>query len=143
MTERMGTVFAVFNLHVNDAGEKAKRIFIANFGQDMWDEVMQPLEDAGIMSIFDQEPTPFLSFYITTVLLLVNGDVTVKENNMLITTDATDSKGFPVRIDISTGRMDGKVIFSVYEPDGHPHGGKLLADFLLTEEDARALKEKL
>lgn len=143
MTERMGAGFAVFNLHVNDAGDKAKRIFIANFGQDKWDEVMQPLEDTGIMSVFDQEPTPFLSFYITTVMLLVNGDVTVKENNMLITTDATDSKGFPVRVTVSLGRMDGKVIFSVYEPDDHPYGGKLLADFLLSTEDAKALKKEL
>lgn len=79
MTERMSAGFALFNRHVNDAGDKAKQIFLASFGQDKWDEEVQPLEDAGIMSIFDMEPTPFLSFYITTVMLLVNGDVMVKE----------------------------------------------------------------
>ena len=79
MTERMSPGFAVFNLHVNDAGTKAKKIFIKNFGQAKWDEVMQPLEEAGIMSVFsyDRNLPDFVlvSFYITTVTLLVNGDV--------------------------------------------------------------------
>jgi hypothetical protein len=77
MTERMDPGFAVFNLHINDARPKAEAIFIAQFGQEKWDEVIRPLETAGIMSVFGQNLTFEIMFYITTIMLVVNGDLDV------------------------------------------------------------------
>jgi len=77
MSGRLGPGFAVFNYHVNDAKNQARKIFIANFGREKWDETVGPLEESGIMAIFDQEPDLYRTFYITTVTLIVNGDVTV------------------------------------------------------------------
>jgi hypothetical protein len=69
----------VFNLHVNDAQDKAREIFIAQYGQDKWDAVLAPLERDGIMAIFEQELTFEIAFYITTIMLIVNEDVTVPD----------------------------------------------------------------
>jgi hypothetical protein len=77
MSGRLGPGFAVFNYHVNDAQAKARKIFITTFGREKWDETVGPLEESGIMAIFDQELTLYYTFYITTVTLIVNGDVIV------------------------------------------------------------------
>lgn len=81
MPERLSPGFAVFNYHVNDAKDHAREIFIETFGQEKWDEVLHPLETGGIMAIFDQEPTLWTAFYITTVTLIVNGDLIVPGAN--------------------------------------------------------------
>jgi hypothetical protein len=77
--ERLDPGFAVFNLHLNDAGTKARKIFITQYGQDKWDAVLAPLERDGIMAIFEQELTFEIAFYITTIMLIANGDVTVPD----------------------------------------------------------------
>lgn len=77
MSGRLSPGVAVFNYHVNDAQAKARKIFIAAFGRGIWNELIQPLEEGGIMAIFNQELTMHTAFYITTVTLIVNGDVTV------------------------------------------------------------------
>lgn len=86
MTERMSPGVAVFNLHVSDAGVKAKAIFIATFGQDKWDQKIQPLEDAGIMCIFDGELTFWEGFYVALVTALVNGDVVTPQDDAIVLT---------------------------------------------------------
>lgn len=52
MKERMSHEFAVFNLHVNNAGNRADREFKAQFGQDAFDDHIAPLRKDGIMAIF-------------------------------------------------------------------------------------------
>ena len=79
MSGRLSPGFAVFNYHVNDARNQARKIFIATFGQEEWDNWLRPLEETGIMAIFDQEQTLYYTFYITTVTLIVNGDVIVPD----------------------------------------------------------------
>lgn len=73
--ERMDTYFAVFNLHVNDAGGRADAEFIKQFGQEKFDEEIAPLHKKGIMSIFQKDPTMFTMAWATLVTAYVNEDV--------------------------------------------------------------------
>lgn len=73
--KRMGTNFAVFNCHVNDAKNRADAEFIAQFGQEKFDEVMTPLHEAGIMEIFNEAPTIYTMAWVTLCAAYVNEDV--------------------------------------------------------------------
>ena len=70
--EKMDPYFALFNLHKNQAGERAKQEFIRKWGQDVWDKEMKPFEEKGIMSIFQQPPNQYTSFYVGRVHEMVN-----------------------------------------------------------------------
>ncbi len=70
--ERMSPQFAVFNLHVNKAGKRANKEFIRQFGQEEFDKVIKPARDAGIMSIFGEEPTASRLAWVTLVTAYVN-----------------------------------------------------------------------
>ena len=75
LTERLGANFAVFNCHVNDAKDRADAEFIAQFGQDRFDEVMAPIHEAGVMSIFNEEPTIYTMAWVTLCAAYVNEGV--------------------------------------------------------------------
>ena len=64
--------FALFNSHKNDAHSKAKADFIRIEGQDDWDEYIQPIQDEGIMAIFNQEPTREAYWFVMRVTMYVN-----------------------------------------------------------------------
>ncbi len=68
----MDPQFALFNSHKNDAHSKAKADFIRIEGQDDWDEYIQPIEDEGIMAIFNQEPTREGYWFVMRVTMYVN-----------------------------------------------------------------------
>jgi hypothetical protein len=72
--ERMDPGFAVFNLHVNDAGKRADAEIIAQYGQEAFDAKIAPLHSAGIMSIFDKKPTRLRVAWVTLVTAYVNED---------------------------------------------------------------------
>jgi len=71
--EKMDSYFSVFNLHVNDAGERADQKFIETYGQDAFDGIIKPLHDDGIMTIFHNEPTEHLKAWVDWVTEFVNG----------------------------------------------------------------------
>jgi len=68
----MDTHFAMFNCHANDAEERANAEFTAQFGQEAFDTEIQPILDAGIMSIFDGAPTSLTAAYAALVTAYVN-----------------------------------------------------------------------
>lgn len=70
--ETMDPGFAVFNLHVNQAGEKADAEFVRMFGQDLFDEQIKPAHDNGVMSIFELPKTEHRIAWIAMVTVLVN-----------------------------------------------------------------------
>lgn len=51
MPERMSQQFAVFNNHVNKAGERADAEFKEQFGLAMFDKHIAPLRESGIMAV--------------------------------------------------------------------------------------------
>lgn len=70
--EILDPYFAVFNQHINDAGNRAKIAFIKRFSQGEWNEHIQPFEDKGIMSMFNEKPNKYLLWYAETVAVFVN-----------------------------------------------------------------------
>ena len=70
--EPMDMGFAVFNLHINNAGPKADREFVRIFGQEKFDKYIQPLHDAGIMSMFGNSPGKYSLIWAAMVTVLVN-----------------------------------------------------------------------
>jgi len=70
--ERLNGQFAVFNLHVNDAGKKADAEFIAQFGQEAFDQHIKPYHDNGIMSLFNKKPTPQTFAWVALVTAYAN-----------------------------------------------------------------------
>lgn len=70
--ERLSHGFAVFNLHINDAGERADAEFIAQFGQEKFDRYIKPHHEAGIMSIFEQSPGKWRLIWVALVTAFVN-----------------------------------------------------------------------
>lgn len=72
--ERMEQGWAVFNCHRNDAKERADAEFIAQFGQEIFDEVMAPLHKDGIMAIFHDDPTPETAAWVALCTAYVNED---------------------------------------------------------------------
>jgi hypothetical protein len=79
MKEIMDISFAVFNRHINNAGDRAKMAFIKRFGQEVWDKEIEPFEKQGIMTLFHTEPNTYTEWYTEVVGVLVNEDrVTVE-----------------------------------------------------------------
>ena len=70
--ERLNQGFSVFNLHVNNAGKRADAEFIAQFGQEKFDEVIKPMHKEGIMVIFHNPPTIFTMAWTVLVTAFVN-----------------------------------------------------------------------
>lgn len=64
--------FSLFNGHINNASEKAKKAFIKRFNQEEWDKHIQPFEDNGIMTIFAKKPNRYTLWYVETVAVFVN-----------------------------------------------------------------------
>ena len=71
--EKMSPSFAVFNNHVNDAGDKALAL-MEEFFPLHYEEVKKADED-GIMSIFNSEPTKAALIYVAMVTALVNEEL--------------------------------------------------------------------
>jgi hypothetical protein len=71
---QMNQGFAVFNLHVNNAGKRADVEYIAQFGQEHFDEHIAPAHAAGIMTIFTRDPIELAARlpWITLVTAYVN-----------------------------------------------------------------------
>lgn len=70
--EAMDPTFAVFNLHVNKAGEKADAEFVRMFGADLFEEHIKPAHDNGVMSIFAMPENEYRLAWIAMVTVLVN-----------------------------------------------------------------------
>ena len=69
----MSEYFAVFNCHVNNASERARRVFNKRFGAGSYRKHISPLVKRGIMSIFDDKPNTYTLFYVATITRIVNG----------------------------------------------------------------------
>lgn len=74
-TAPMDPYFAVFNQHINNAGERAKEKFIKKFGAAAWRTKMAPMYKDGIMAIFDRPPSVWTQFYVDAVTAFVNEEV--------------------------------------------------------------------
>lgn len=70
--EPMDVYFSVFNLHCNNAGDRAKRAFIKKFGKKVWDETIAVAHKNGIMTIFHTKPTEHTKWYAEKVQEFVN-----------------------------------------------------------------------
>ena len=70
--ERMNHSFSVFNLHVNKAGERADKEFIAQYGQAAFNRYIAPRHKEGIMSIFNRKPNKYTLAWVTLVTAYVN-----------------------------------------------------------------------
>lgn len=70
--EVMDQGFAVFNLHMNDAGRRADREFMRQYGQRCFRRVIMPLYREGIMTILDTELTPHRAAWVALVTAYVN-----------------------------------------------------------------------
>lgn len=79
-TERIDARVAVFNCHLNDAENRANAEFIAQFGQEKFDETIAPLHEAGVMGIFNEAPTIYTMAWVTLCAAYVNEDVETEEN---------------------------------------------------------------
>jgi hypothetical protein len=73
--KRLDVHFSIFNLHVNDAGERADVEFKAQFGEAKWNEHIKPLHDAGIMSIFQSTPSMYTMAWASLCAYFVNEEV--------------------------------------------------------------------
>lgn len=58
--------FLIFNRHETDR-RKARQAFIERFGRDKYDELIKPIERAGIMSIFNEPPNPYTALYVNVM----------------------------------------------------------------------------
>ena len=70
--EIMTPHFAVFNQHINNAGERTKVAFDKRFGEGAWEKYMQKYEDNGIMTIFQEKPNEYTKWYAEAVAIFVN-----------------------------------------------------------------------
>jgi hypothetical protein len=68
----MSPSFAVFNLHVNDAGALADQEFIRIFGQKRFNRHIKPHHDEGIMTILQAPATKYRTAWVCMVTALVN-----------------------------------------------------------------------
>jgi len=62
----MNAYFAVFNVTRSER-IMARKVFIAKYGLDQYNKVIVPHWKAGIMSIFQNPPTPMRKFWVNTV----------------------------------------------------------------------------
>jgi hypothetical protein len=70
--KRMDSYFSVFNGHVNNADKRANAEFIAQFGQEAYDNEIKPLREKGIMLIFETDPTRLTMAWVALVTAFVN-----------------------------------------------------------------------
>ncbi len=63
--------FALFNLHINNAGERAIKILEEHFPSS-WVEKIRTLQASGIMALFDEDPAPATAAYLALVTAFVN-----------------------------------------------------------------------
>lgn len=87
-TVRMNTRLAVFNCHKNNAKARADQDFIAEFGQQVFNESIQPLHEAGIMQLFEphhrgEHETVRRAWWAARVWGYVNGDQRQPQTFML------------------------------------------------------------
>jgi len=68
----MDPYFAMFNNHVNNAFQHAKKIFIKRFGKEIYKKDIVPFKKNGIMSIFNKDPTPSSKWLVEMVWYFVN-----------------------------------------------------------------------
>lgn len=67
---KLDPYFAVFNAHVNNAGERAMKVLEEQFPP--WAEAISAFKAKGMMSIFDHELTPPIAAYTALVTAFVN-----------------------------------------------------------------------
>ncbi len=72
MMTRLDHTFAVFNGHINNAAKRANAEFVAQFGQEVFEAEIAPLDSQGIMSIFDRSPTIYTMAWVVLVTAFVN-----------------------------------------------------------------------
>lgn len=119
---------AVFNYHMNDAGEKAKQAFIRSFGQEGWDMHIQPFEDRGIMSLFNVTPTFHTMFYVTAVMLFASGDAELRpaafaheEFTVKVTRTSTTTLRVQAKNELSAAKIVDNVDFDLPPDDAWDH----------------------
>ena len=78
--KRMDSYFSVFNSHINNASARADAEFIAQFGQEKFDEVIAPLHAAGIMSVFHDAPTSFTMAWVSLCTYMVNTRLLLRDD---------------------------------------------------------------
>ena len=71
---RLDGGFAVFNLHVNNAGRRADEEFIAQFGEKRYRRHILPFHEDGIMSLFNRKPNQWHLIWVALVVAFVNED---------------------------------------------------------------------
>jgi hypothetical protein len=118
--KRMDAGFALFNLHVNDAGKRADAEFIEQFGQAKFDEVIAPLHEEGIMAIFNSDPTPETSAYVALVTAFVNGPPT----------EAVEVKQIRVASDLGAFAEEHALRSDWHEPDESDVSARVVGDHL-------------
>lgn len=69
---RLSQSFAVFNLHVNDAGKRADAEFRAQFGDEAFEKHIAPRHAEGIMSIFGRKPNPQTAAWVALCTAYAN-----------------------------------------------------------------------
>lgn len=69
--EPLNVHFAVFNIK-NEDKQKADAGFIRRFGQEIFNREILPIHKAGIMSIFNDPPNQWTTWYAEIVAFLVN-----------------------------------------------------------------------
>lgn len=63
--------FLIFNRHETDK-RKARQAFIERFGREKYNEIIKPIERAGIMSIFNHPPNPYTALYVNVMAASVD-----------------------------------------------------------------------
>ena len=71
---KMDLYFSVFNCHVNNASERAKKDVITKFGKAEFNEKIKPLIDNGIMAMFKESPTEITKYFAEQITEYVNED---------------------------------------------------------------------
>jgi len=69
--QKMDSYTAVFNADDSDLA-KAKERFIKTVDEKSFNKQIQPCLDMGLMSIFEQEPTVEIGYYIVQLAYYVN-----------------------------------------------------------------------
>jgi ribosomal protein S4 len=70
--ERLDQGFSVFNCHINNAKERADAEYKSQLGEKSWLKHIAPLHTKGIMSIFDDAPTPETAAWVVLCTAYVN-----------------------------------------------------------------------
>jgi class 3 adenylate cyclase len=81
--EPMDGLFAVFNQHINDAGERARAVMAKASPKWLARVDAISLEGDGIMAIFDQKPNAATRRYVSLVTQFVNERIERERDNEL------------------------------------------------------------